>query len=73
MRSIHWDVDPRDWERPGATAIYHFVTTHTRPGSIVLMHDGGGDRSGTVEAVRLMLPVLKARFSLIPLPSRPSP
>jgi peptidoglycan/xylan/chitin deacetylase (PgdA/CDA1 family) len=73
MTALHWDVDPRDWERPGADAIYTYVTTHARPGSIVLMHDGGGDRSGTVEAVRRMLPVLKARFSLIALPSRGLP
>ena len=68
MISLHWDVDPQDWTRPGAQAIYNNVTTHTRPGSIVLLHDGGGDRSGTMQAVRSMLPVLKSRFQLIALP-----
>lgn len=72
MTSIHWDVDPRDWSRPGAQAIVNQVLSHTRPGSIVLLHDGGGDRSGTVEACRLMLPTLKARFQLVPLPPRPT-
>lgn len=31
-----------------------------QPGNVVLMHDGGGDRSQTVEALKIALPKLKA-------------
>jgi peptidoglycan/xylan/chitin deacetylase (PgdA/CDA1 family) len=68
MKSLYWSVDPRDWDRPGTQAIINNVMTHTRRGSIVLMHDGGGDRSETVAALRTILPGLKKKYSLIPLP-----
>ncbi|HEX9416835.1 MAG TPA: polysaccharide deacetylase family protein [Gaiellaceae bacterium] len=35
---VLWDVDPRDWSRPGSAAIENRILTHVRPGSIVLMH-----------------------------------
>jgi peptidoglycan-N-acetylglucosamine deacetylase len=46
-----WDVDTCDWAMPGAEAIAGSVLRQVRPGSIVLMHDGGGDRSQTAEAL----------------------
>jgi peptidoglycan/xylan/chitin deacetylase (PgdA/CDA1 family) len=70
MTSIYWDVDPRDWSNPGAWAISQSVISRTRAGSIVLMHDGGGDRSQTVTACKTIFPNLKSRFRLIPLPPR---
>jgi peptidoglycan/xylan/chitin deacetylase (PgdA/CDA1 family) len=81
MQSLDWNVDPADWSRPGTQSIINNVLSHTHPGSIVLMHDGGGDRSQTVQALHTILPNLKSRFTLIPLPSagmgevsgRPSP
>jgi peptidoglycan/xylan/chitin deacetylase (PgdA/CDA1 family) len=69
MKSIYWAVDPRDWSRPGTQAIINNVIGNPRPGSIVLMHDGGGDRSQTVQALQTILPNLKNRFTLIPLPT----
>jgi peptidoglycan/xylan/chitin deacetylase (PgdA/CDA1 family) len=69
MKSLYWNVDPRDWTRPGTQAIITGVTGHARKGSIVLMHDGGGDRSQTVAALRTILPNLKRKFTLIPLPT----
>ena len=48
---VLWDVDTVDWSMPGAPAIAASVSEQARPGSIVLMHDGGGDRSQTVEAL----------------------
>jgi peptidoglycan/xylan/chitin deacetylase (PgdA/CDA1 family) len=68
MTSLHWDVDPRDWLRPGPRAISNTVTGSTQPGSIVLLHDGGGDRLGTVEALRSILPNLASRLRLVALP-----
>src|SRR5439155_12080006 len=51
-RMVLWSVDPRDWA-PGASAkkIAKTVLANVRPGSIILMHDGGGDRSATVQAL----------------------
>jgi peptidoglycan-N-acetylglucosamine deacetylase len=69
MQSIYWAVDPSDWTRPGTQAIINNVLTHTHEGSIVLMHDGGGDRSQTVQALGTILPNLKSRFTLVPLPT----
>jgi peptidoglycan/xylan/chitin deacetylase (PgdA/CDA1 family) len=46
-----WDVDSADWARPGADAIASKVLGEIKPGSIVLMHDSGGDRSQTVQAL----------------------
>jgi len=56
-----WTVDPRDWTRPGASVIASRVLTGVRSGSVVLLHDGGGDRSQTVAALRTILKTLKAR------------
>ncbi len=62
MRVILWSVDPRDWA-PGATAkgIVHNVLSNVRPGSIVLMHDGGGDRSATVKALPKIIAGIRKR------------
>ncbi|WP_280714525.1 polysaccharide deacetylase family protein [Kitasatospora sp. MAP5-34] len=58
MRPMGWSVDPRDWSRPGTSKITTRVLGAVRPGSIVLNHDGGGDRSQTIAAMRAYLPVL---------------
>lgn len=60
MVPLDWSVDPRDWARPGVTSIVSNIMTHTRPGSIILEHDGGGNRSQTVAALRVVLPRLLA-------------
>lgn len=55
---IGWNIDTRDWSRPGVS---HIVAEIEKawPGLIVLMHDGGGDRSQTVEALKTALPYLQ--------------
>ncbi|MFD8750788.1 polysaccharide deacetylase family protein [Kitasatospora sp. NPDC059577] len=58
MRNMAWSVDPRDWSRPGTSAIIDTILKDVRSGSIVLNHDGGGDRSQTVAALKAYLPVL---------------
>ena len=57
---ITWDVSPEDWQQPGPDAITTRVLREVRPGSIVLLHDGGGERSGTVEALDRLIPGLRA-------------
>lgn len=61
MRTVTWDVDPRDWSNPGAGAIYANVVGHVRPGSIVVMHDGGGPRGETVAALPRIIDALRGR------------
>src|SRR5579859_2324103 len=51
LSTFIWNVDPRDWSRPGTNAIVARVRAQTGNGSIILMHDGGGDRSQTVAAL----------------------
>jgi peptidoglycan/xylan/chitin deacetylase (PgdA/CDA1 family) len=58
MVPVDWSVDPRDWARPGVRRIVNDILGNTRPGSIILEHDGGGNRSQTVAALRVVLPRL---------------
>jgi peptidoglycan/xylan/chitin deacetylase (PgdA/CDA1 family) len=52
---VLWTVDPRDWARPGAAAIATRVIQRASPGAVVVLHDGGGDRSQTAAALRTIL------------------
>lgn len=61
LRQIMWTIDTRDWQRPGVRAIVDAVLTNARNGSIVLMHDGGGDRSQTVQALPQIIIGLQRR------------
>jgi peptidoglycan/xylan/chitin deacetylase (PgdA/CDA1 family) len=68
LLTIQWDVDPRDWARPGADVIARRVLA-AHPGAIVIMHDGGGDRSETVAALQTIVPEVIARgYHLVPGP-----
>jgi len=58
MIPVDWSVDPRDWSLPGVRSIVRNIMRNTEPGSIILEHDGGGNRSQTVEALRIVLPRL---------------
>ncbi|MFJ8596500.1 bifunctional polysaccharide deacetylase/glycosyltransferase family 2 protein [Streptomyces sp. NPDC093598] len=55
------DQDTNDWRRPGARAIAD-AATPSAPGrgAVILLHDAGGDRSQTVEALETLIPRLKA-------------
>jgi peptidoglycan/xylan/chitin deacetylase (PgdA/CDA1 family) len=58
MTPIDWSVDPRDWARPGVSSIVRTIMRTTRAGSIILEHDGGGNRSETVAALGIVIPRL---------------
>ena len=69
LEIVLWDIDPQDWRRPGVDVIVDNVLEFARPGAIVLMHDGGGSREQTVEALGRVLPELSAqgyRFDALP-------
>jgi chitin deacetylase len=48
---VMWSADSVDYSRPGVPRLIRNVTKQSKPGGIVLMHDGGGNRSDTVEAL----------------------
>ncbi len=61
MFTVTWNVDPRDWSTPGEAAIYDTIVGTTQPGSIILMHDGGGNRSETLAALPQVIDTLRSR------------
>lgn len=62
QRLVLWSVDPTDW-KTGTTAkqIVHRVLRAIKPGSIVILHDGGGDRSATVKALPRIIRAIRER------------
>ena len=68
MVPLGWAVDPDDWKRPGTAAIVSRVLDQVRPGAVILMHDGGGDRSQTVAALGTIIDTLRAQgYSFVTL------
>jgi len=64
-----WDVDTNDYKLPGTPAIVQTALSQARPGSIILMHDGGGPRDQTLAAVPQIIKGLRARgFRLVTVP-----
>lgn len=61
LRTVLWSVDPRDWQLPGSAVITSRVLAQVRTGSVILLHDGGGNRSETVAALPTILRDLLAR------------
>ncbi|MEG4576245.1 polysaccharide deacetylase family protein [Microcoleus sp. N3A4] len=66
---VIWSIDPKDFLQPPAAAIAHTVLSQASTGAIVLLHDGGGNRQQTVEALSAIIPKLKQqgyRFVTVP-------
>jgi peptidoglycan-N-acetylglucosamine deacetylase len=61
LRLVLWDIDTYDWRSPAAGVIVGRVLGRVRSGDVVLLHDGGGDRSQTVTALEQVLATLSAR------------
>ena len=71
-RIVLWSVDPADW-RDGTRPreIVQRVLRAVRPGSIVILHDAGGDRSATVAALpRLIKGIRRRGLRLVAIPTR---
>jgi peptidoglycan/xylan/chitin deacetylase (PgdA/CDA1 family) len=60
-RMVLWDIDPWDWSKPSPEAIYQRVVTKVKPGAVILLHDGGGDRSQTVSALPMIIELLRSQ------------
>ena len=58
LTPLDWSVDPRDWSLPGVREIVSNIMANTRTGAIILEHDGGGNRSETVAALKIVIPRL---------------
>lgn len=74
LTPVLWSVDTNDWSNPNESSIYQRLLT-VKPGDVVLMHDGGGDRTSTLEALRKALPQLKDRgytFGVVPVCLNPN-
>src|SRR5213595_623031 len=54
-------IDPQDWAKPGADIILRRIKQQRHDGSVILLHDAGGDRSQTVEALPRILNWLHTR------------
>jgi peptidoglycan-N-acetylglucosamine deacetylase len=59
MQSLGWSVDTKDWQRPGVDQILDTVKAQLHPGGVILMHDAGGDRTQTIEALEKLIPQLR--------------
>ncbi|MEU6672448.1 polysaccharide deacetylase family protein [Streptomyces sp. NPDC046727] len=70
MRPLGWNVDSKDFERPGSEAIIATVKGQLSNGPTILFHDAGGDRSQTVVALRTLLPWLKQQGYAFGFPVR---
>lgn len=70
QKQVLWTVDTNDWRRPGAGVIAsRIVAGAKKNGAIILMHDGGGNRSQTVAGLDRALTTLQAqgyRFTPVP-------
>jgi peptidoglycan/xylan/chitin deacetylase (PgdA/CDA1 family) len=69
MLMVLWTVDTSDYRLPGVSAIVHSAVSGARPGAIVLLHDAGGNRAETVEALPRIISALRARgYKLVTIP-----
>jgi peptidoglycan-N-acetylglucosamine deacetylase len=59
------NLEARDWEHPGVGHIVEKSIESVKNGSILLFHDGFGDRSQTIEAVRILVTELTSQGFLL--------
>ncbi|MHC5594462.1 MAG: polysaccharide deacetylase family protein [Nostoc sp.] len=66
---ILWSSDSIDYSRPAVPKLIHNVFREAKPGGIVLMHDGGGNRSKTVQALpEIIANFRKQGYSFVTIP-----
>ncbi|HTX31695.1 MAG TPA: polysaccharide deacetylase family protein [Solirubrobacteraceae bacterium] len=61
MLMVLWTIDTNDYRLPGSAAIVRAAVDGAKPGAIILLHDGGGNRSETVAALPKIITKLRAR------------
>ncbi|MEV0713522.1 glycosyltransferase [Asanoa sp. NPDC050611] len=55
------DRDSQDWARPGVDQVVANMIPDGDQGAVVLLHDAGGDRAQTVQALERFIPMMQAR------------
>jgi peptidoglycan/xylan/chitin deacetylase (PgdA/CDA1 family) len=66
---VLWSVDTDDYEQPGVQTIVQRAMEGAHPGAIILMHDAGGERQQTIEALPQIIKQLRARgYKLVTVP-----
>ena len=61
-------IDPQDWNGKSAEEIFKETTKNIRNSQIILLHDSGGDRTPTIEALPKIIEWLKANgYSIVPV------
>jgi len=61
LTTVIWNDEARDWLRPGIDVISSRILGLAGNGAIVLLHDGGGDRSQTVAALPTIITTLQSQ------------
>jgi peptidoglycan-N-acetylglucosamine deacetylase len=68
LAELLWNIDPSDYLRPGADPIATRVLSALKPGGIIVLHDGGGDRSQTVAALPMIITGIQAAgYRIVPV------
>jgi peptidoglycan-N-acetylglucosamine deacetylase len=69
MLMVLWSSDTSDYQQPGVPVIVQRALEGAHPGAIILLHDGGGNRTQTIEALPLIIDDLRARgYHLVTVP-----
>jgi peptidoglycan/xylan/chitin deacetylase (PgdA/CDA1 family) len=61
LLTVLWSDDTSDYSKPGVAAIVRSALAGARPGAIILMHDGGGERLETIAALPAIVAGLRRR------------
>ncbi|MCE3023138.1 polysaccharide deacetylase family protein, partial [Staphylococcus pasteuri] len=59
--TIGESIDPEDWQKPSSDEIIRRVLKELPNGNIILLHDAGGDRTNTIEALPKIIETLKSK------------
>jgi peptidoglycan/xylan/chitin deacetylase (PgdA/CDA1 family) len=66
---VLWSVDTDDYLQPGVSVIVERALAGAHPGAIILMHDAGGTRTQTIEALPSVIRGLRDRgYRLVTVP-----
>lgn len=70
---LYWSIDPRDWKKPSSDELLNNVVNQLKPGGIILLHDGGGDREATIAALPAIIDYAEALgyTFVVPISGRP--
>jgi peptidoglycan/xylan/chitin deacetylase (PgdA/CDA1 family) len=71
-RMLDYSIDPSDYLKPPPPVILSRILSKLTPGAVVVLHDGGGDRSHTVAMLKTLIDTLKAQgFTFTTLTDEP--